>query len=285
MLVELSIPICAGDGTKLCAALVAGALSKSFRDLLLYPLDTLKTQAQVPGAAGFKEFNFRAAYAGIAPVLLLSLPAGASYFGTTELIEMALASPAPYMTDWFFVTSIPHSLVAGAGASVISWAVRTPAEVLKSRAQAFGTSPWQEAKRLIQMQGATSLYRGYGATLARAVPFDATRQSLFEELSLLIGDATSRGVVAGVVAALVTQPLDAVKTRLQVYDRDMSWFSCVQDMIANDGLSVLWAGALERGIICGLSGALLFGTYGKIDEWVISFIVALQTAGISSLIA
>ena len=74
-----------------------------------------------------------------------------------------------------------------------------------------------EFREMVRRGGALAPWRGLGVTWGRDVPFSAVYWYAVEALrsGLGLGDAASGGV-AGVLASVVTTPMDVVKTRMQV---------------------------------------------------------------------
>lgn len=116
--------------------------------------------------------------------------------------------------------------LAGAVAAVASATVGVPFECLKHRLQlcapAYAT-PWLALMTTLRTEGVSGLFSGFGATLARNVPYNFFHFGLFalaarclSALHLAGGarDAIA-GALAGATTALLTTPMDLVNTRLQ----------------------------------------------------------------------
>lgn len=132
-------------------------------------------------------------------------------------------------------------------------------------------SATQIARELLQTQGIQGLYRGLGATLMRDVPFSIVYFPLFANLNRL-GKASPEksspfywaflsGCVAGSTAAVVVNPCDVVKTRLQSLNKAASEESyngvmdCVSKIMQKEGPSAFLKGAGCRALVI----APLFG--------------------------
>lgn len=65
--------------------------------------------------------------------------------------------------------------------------IRVPTEVVKQRSQtsAAGTRSIDVFKRVVQAQGLRGLYRGFGSTVAREVPYSFTHYASKRATSLL----------------------------------------------------------------------------------------------------
>ncbi|KAH8894256.1 mitochondrial carrier, partial [Thozetella sp. PMI_491] len=177
----------------------AGAVAAFTVDLLVYPLDTIKTRLQsrdyldafaasTSGQAkkACATAMHRGLYQGVGSVIVATLPAAGIFFTTYEackgLYGRALPSNVPAAAN--------HALAAGT-AELASCAILTPAEVIKQNAQmlrqgdgqARASSTSMEALRMLwRSEGGAGarLWRGYTALAARNLPFTAMQFPMFE---------------------------------------------------------------------------------------------------------
>ena len=227
----------------------AGAFAAFTVDLLVYPLDTLKTRIQSPDyRQHYKHANgstkralFRGLYQGIGPIVAITIPSSGAFFTTYEALKYGLNELVPPNSTIFVPQSAIHAVASG-GAELVSCAILTPAEVIKQNAQMVDRdsmgrkiSPTayvfkQFRKRPFQ------LWRGYTALAARNLPFTALQFPAFEKLKLFFmekrkaskGDKPVDGIlerasitamsagIAGSAAAWITTPIDVVKTRIML---------------------------------------------------------------------
>jgi solute carrier family 25 S-adenosylmethionine transporter 26 len=136
-------------------ALLAGAVAGLSVDLLLFPLDTLKTRLQAK--QGFaKSGAFSKLYRGLAPQMAASAPQAAVFFAVYEAAH-----------------SLPlenNHLLAAAVAETTACIVRVPAEILKSRMQVDSRKSLPTvAKTLRNTEGIRGFYRGFSMTCFRDV--------------------------------------------------------------------------------------------------------------------
>lgn len=104
--------------------------------------------------------------------------------------------------------------------SKVAGLVRVPVEVLKQRRQALLANSYPVAL------GIRTLYRGYGSTILRDVPFGFLQMPLWEYLKLCWKRRKGRdctpfegatcGALSVTVSAAVTTPLDVIKTRIML---------------------------------------------------------------------
>ena len=122
-------------------------------------------------------------------------------------------------------------------AELVSCAILTPAEVIKQNAQmvSAGSATNATLQTLAKFRSnPLALWRGYTALAGRNLPFTAMQFPMFERLKLAVRErrdhrgqttgtivesacitAVSAGV-AGAVAAVITTPIDVVKTRIML---------------------------------------------------------------------
>ncbi|KAJ9143485.1 hypothetical protein NKR23_g6701 [Pleurostoma richardsiae] len=288
-------------------ALLAGALSGTTVDLSLFPLDTLKTRLQ--SSSGFwATGGFRGVYRGVGSAVVGSAPGAAFFFVTYEAAKSALSSsalfrpspaassPLPGGTDAAAAAAVAppgalmleHMLAASAG-EVAACAVRVPTEVVKQRAQAGqhgGSSAAALSAILARRHGPAGLagvwrelYRGWGITVMREVPFTMVQFPLWEALKAWgrrrrrgdgrdVGGLESGlyGSAAGAVAAGVTTPLDVLKTRVMLSaSRERVWTAAAA-ILREHGVRPFFAGIGPRVMWISAGGAIFLGTY----QWAIN---------------
>ncbi|OBT47868.1 hypothetical protein VE00_01499 [Pseudogymnoascus sp. WSF 3629] len=235
--------------------LIAGGLAAFTIDLLVYPLDTLKTRFQSrdykrlyydPAKnAVNKAILFRGLYQGVGSVILVTLPSSGIFFTTYEAVKSGCMKINPTRSG------SQHPLVplpvvhatASSMAELASCLILTPAEVIKQNAQmvrrppgshhsSFKQSPTYQV--LQHFKKPTQLLRGYTSLAARNLPFTAMQFPMYEHLKRTIsasrrknGKATGSiselaavtavsASAAGSVASFITTPLDVVKTRVML---------------------------------------------------------------------
>jgi solute carrier family 25 S-adenosylmethionine transporter 26 len=228
----------------------AGAFAGISVNLLVFPLDTLKTRLQSPtfqqtyrSATGIAQRAlWRNLYQGVGTVLLVAVPSAGVFFTTYEGLKVVLGSSSSTAAPGILPQPVVHALSSSI-AQLINCAVVTPAEVLKQNAQMLAgdkkkgaSSPTMTVLRQLRRHP-KKLWRGYTALAARDLPFTALQFPAFEYLKEVLMARRSRikkrgepvtgvferawiaGVSAGVagsVAAWVTTPFDVIKTRMML---------------------------------------------------------------------
>lgn len=187
---------------------LAGGIAGSLTNLVLFPLDTVKTlrqadPARFPGAlpaaiAIVRTRGLQGLYAGITPALVGSALSSALYFGTYEFVrsrmrEIAEAARKPRSKSFFSspLRRIPGNALAAASGNIASSVLFVPKEVVKQRMQAGLTSGEfvTAALGLFRADGIAGLYRGYKATLLRNIPSTMLRFALYEEAKVMLSAA------------------------------------------------------------------------------------------------
>ncbi|KAI5805005.1 mitochondrial carrier domain-containing protein [Geopyxis carbonaria] len=251
-------------------ALLAGGLAGTAVDLSLFPLDTLKTRLQSSGGF-FKNGGWSGVYKGIGSVIAGSAPGAALFFVTYESAKSYLgqnghgASPA-----------VQHMLAASMG-EIAACAVRVPTEVVKQRAQASQfDSSWQALRHIfVANRGALKvwreLYRGWGVTVMREIPFTVIQFPLWEAMKTWragqkgrkanVAESAVFGSASGAVAAAATTPLDVLKTRMMLAEKRQSAASILRNIVAEEGSSALFKGIGPRVIWISVGGAIFLGAW------------------------
>lgn len=170
--------------------------------------------------------------------------------------------------------------------------VRVPTEVIKAKMQTNTTNASSLSRTFQAVLGEThstgalgkwfgGLYRGYGITLLREIPFAMIQFPIYEYLKSYWAhrwrdgvavnpiQAAACGSFGGAIAAAVTTPLDVVKTRLMLgADKDGKVYEGVGDVIRrtaaehpNRKLAVFFSGVQPRVMWISIGGFVFFGAY------------------------
>lgn len=224
-----------------------------------------------------------------------SSPGAALFFGTYETMKPQIAKlQNKYLGD-AASPALTHMVAASIGEAAACM-VRVPTEVVKSKMQtnAAGSSTLTSTLKLVLSEKdgrafASSvfggLYRGYGMTLLREVPFAFIQFPLYERLKVEWGKAQGHetspwqaaacGSVSGGIAAGLTTPLDVVKTRLMLgSDKNGVPYKggrdVVQRLINEEGSAVLLSGIQPRVMWISIGGFVFFGAYESYRSFLMS---------------
>jgi len=124
-------------------------------------------------------------------------------------------------------TPLWKKIVAGATAGAVGAAIANPTDLLKVRLQADSTgrygSCFSALYQICREEGVRSLWRGTIPTTQRAAIMTATQLSTYDHCKHKLIRAGFRegaqthflaSIVAGLICAIVTSPVDVVKTRI-----------------------------------------------------------------------
>ena len=259
-------------------SLVCGGLAGTSVDVTLYPIDTLKTRLQSP--KGFLSAGgFRGIYNGIGAAAIGSAPGAALFFSTYEFLKVRVNSLG------FGDPAIGHCVAASFGEAAACF-VRVPTEVMKQNMQigdgrhgvveTFKKIVAQKESNAFMSSVLGGLYRGYGITLMREVPFAFIQFPLYERMKVHWSahrgtDVTSYqaafcGSISGGIAAAITTPLDVIKTRLMIgKDKHGVLYKNAVDagrrIVREEGWRTLLSGIEPRIMWISIGGFVFFGAY------------------------
>lgn len=230
--------------------LVAGATGGFIQDIIMHPADTVRArlqvvQTEITGSVAAYQHIVRNTikregpmgfYGGFSTVFMFSMPANAVYFTSYSVFKRQYEQlrderdlPIPDGTLYF---------AAGFSAEMCASLLFTPFDVVKQRLQVLDSrtnvlGAFGMINKIVRSDGYQGLFRGLVAGWCVWGPFSAVYFATYESLrphytrllhrnektstadEMFLVDLLS-GVCAGAFGAAVTQPLDALKTRLQV---------------------------------------------------------------------
>lgn len=243
---------------------------------LLSTVDGLVRIAKVEGVTSL--------WRGLQPTLVMAIPASAMYFTIYDSLKTQLRSQWLGQDDGRGLILAP--MIAGLGARVVTSTTFSPLEMARTFLQASSTSALSEVSTAVRSGGVGVLWRGLVPTLWRDAPFSAIYWALYEwtkhrvitprvnasytfhegqqlaPAKPFVIDFLS-GASSGMIAALVTTPLDVVKTLMQmsVESRRAGMMSILREIYANYGMRGLFAGAVPRTVRAAPSCAIMISSY------------------------
>lgn len=203
--------------------------------------------------------------------MLGSAPSAAIFFITYEGIKQY---SQPYIPDQYH--SIIH-MIAASTSEITACSVRVPVEVVKQRKQALLSDTHRLKLR--------TLYRGYGSTVLRDLPFGVIQMPLWEYFKLYwtqqIRECTPlEGATCGsasvAISAALTTPLDVAKTRIMLSStsaekEEVKISTMLKEVYREHGVKGLFAGFLPRVTSFTIGGFIFFGVYEQVREFCISY--------------
>ena len=275
-LVGQSSPKVGQDSPPFQLAVLAGGCASAAVDVIIFPLDSIKTRLQAPqgfNAAG----GYRGLFTGVLAAGLGAVPGGAIFFGAYEYSRSALQPQFAERPAWEL------DAMSASCAATASCYVRTPAIVVQQRMQVGQFHSMVEAVRGIAAEGGWhAFYSGLTVSIAREIPFAFIQFPIYEALKRLWArgseDSLSPtrvalcGSVAGAVAAAATTPLDLLKTRQMLGGPSglSGLIAEARSIVTADGVSGLFSGVGPRVGWMAVGGYIFFGVY----ELCISVLVA-----------
>ncbi|XP_018592002.1 mitochondrial glutathione transporter SLC25A39 isoform X2 [Scleropages formosus] len=221
----------------------------------------------------------RSLWSGLPPTLVMAVPATMIYFTSYDQLRDFL-----HYRMGCHENQVP--LVAGGLARLGAVTVISPLELIRTKMQSRQLS-YRELRvcitSAVAQDGWVSLWRGWGPTVLRDVPFSALYWFSYElvKRQLCQGYEVSEstfmmsftaGAFSGAVAALMTLPFDVVKTRRQIQlgememltgspKKPLSTLHMMRKICAESGYRGLFAGLLPRLIKVAPACAVMISSY------------------------
>ncbi|XP_022081975.1 uncharacterized protein LOC110974546 [Acanthaster planci] len=220
-------------------------------------------------------------WSGLPPTLLMAVPATVLYYTSYDQLK-------ELMGYQFGKSSLLIPMASGGIARVFAVTVISPLELVRTKMQSKPLT-YNEIvgciKTAVQDEGWLSLWRGLGPTLLRDVPFSMILWANYEFMKTraclkynrrepTFPAAFFSGAVSGILAAVLTNPFDVVKTHRQIelgeamfntkkdgnYRATSTW-NIMQRLYAERGLRGLFAGIFPRIAKVTPACALMISTY------------------------
>ena len=238
--------------------------------------------------------GFQGLYRGLLPPLLAAGPEKFVKFTVNDLLRGVLSNKEDGLSfQWL------TEIVSGGCAGACQLLVTNPLEIVKIRMQMQGETAriFQEKgfnvpkglglhrmsfSQIVADLGASGLYKGAAACLMRDIPFGAIYFPAYAAcMDYLVnrdgstgassGNILMSGTLAAIPASLLTNPMDLVKTRLQVASRPGEVIytgigDCIRKVYQNEGPAAFLKGSIPR--VCRIApqfGISLFA-YEKLSQ-------------------
>lgn len=269
--------------------LIAGGCCGLAVDSFLFPVDTCKTRLQSEN--GFwKAGGFRDIYNGVLPVIAASIPIAATFFCVYESIRNCFTISGQESVTYsdFLFKFLINSLAASLG-EMFAGLIRVPIEIVKQKRQ-ISKVHYRTIDILMHAYKSEGLingiYRGYGITIMRDIPFSMIQYPLWESLIAITKYLTRHppnplvdacfGSISGATASAITTPLDVAKTRIQLADLESNSEYCVEQqspchiwrtLYKQKGLAGVYSGFVPRVLWTTIGGFIWFGTYSFVNKF------------------
>ncbi|CAK6968847.1 probable mitochondrial glutathione transporter SLC25A39 isoform X1 [Scomber scombrus] len=223
--------------------------------------------------------GLRSLWSGLPPTLVMAVPATVIYFTCYDQLQDFLRYGLGFQGS-----HIP--LVAGGLARLGAVTVISPLELVRTKMQSRRLSYRELAvciRSSVAQDGLLSLWRGWGPTVLRDVPFSAlywfnyelVKAQLCEQARMPQANFSisfTAGGISGAIAAILTLPFDVVKTRRQIQlgemdtlgeplKRTTSTWHIMKEIRTEVGYRGLFAGFMPRVIKVAPACAVMISTY------------------------
>ncbi|CAN4105177.1 unnamed protein product [Withania somnifera] len=256
--------------------------------------------------------GYRGFYRGFGTSLTGTIPARALYMGALELTKNSVGSATVQLGFSEATSSAIANAAAGLSAAMAAQLVWTPVDVVSQRLMVQGSgnsncgvvglknySGGIDAfRKIVCSDGLRGLYRGFGISILTYAPSNAVWWGSYsiahrviwgsigcycckkdgeggyrpDGKAMVAVQAVSAAMASG-VSAVVTMPLDTVKTRLQVLDDDCcsssnsnsrrtpTVFQTVKNLVKEGGFSACYRGLGPRWASMSTSAITMITTY------------------------
>uniref|UniRef100_A0A669DCW9 Solute carrier family 25 member 38a n=1 Tax=Oreochromis niloticus TaxID=8128 RepID=A0A669DCW9_ORENI len=240
-------------------AFMCGSLSGTCSTLLFQPLDLVKTLCMQVGMVSVllsvvRTERLLGLWKGVSPSFVRTIPGVGIYFSTYySLKQHFLQDRRPGAAE---------AVLLGGGARTVTR--------FECGRYSYG-SVIGALRSVCQTEGPAALFSGLMATLLRDVPFSGiyvmfysqTKASLPKEISTSPVAPVANfscGVLAGVLASLITQPADVVKTHVQV-NPQLQTAEAIRYIYMEYGLQGFFRGAVPRSLRRTMMAAMAWTVY------------------------
>ena len=232
---------------------LAGGCSRALAQVVLYPVDALRTLAQTRDGRTLADVGTGALLKGCGQTSSFALFTGAFQFGIYGVVSPRYGA-----------------LVGSAAGAAGSCLISVPQEVLKQRLVTGVYENFREAlQKIYSTEGLLGFYSAWKPTVSRNVPFVITTFTSREimqrkiikykerhELKLSSADNLLIGVASALLAGVVTQPIDVIKTRMMTQAASnavpyTSALDCAYSIIRTESWKKLYSGFSQRAVYMG----------------------------------
>uniref|UniRef100_A0A672FB40 Mitochondrial glutathione transporter SLC25A39 n=1 Tax=Salarias fasciatus TaxID=181472 RepID=A0A672FB40_SALFA len=224
--------------------------------------------------------GLRSLWSGLPPTLVMAVPATIIYFTCYDQLR-------DFLRFGLDLQGSHVPLVAGGLARLGAVTVISPLELVRTKMQSRRLSYGELRvciRSAVAQDGVLSLWRGWGPTVLRDVPFSALYWFNYELVKTRLCDHSgapqgnfsisfTAGAVSGAIAAVLTLPFDVVKTRRQIQlgeldtlgvsvkKKPSSTWLIMKQICTELGYRGLFAGFMPRVIKVAPACAVMISTY------------------------
>ena len=227
----------------------------------------------------------RSWWKGLPPTLLMAVPATVIYYTCYDQLKVHFGFH-PKRRNFL------APMIAGSLARTVAVVAISPIELIRTKVQSrYGYSykeVWSIVYTVVRKQGILSLWRGMSPMLLRDIPFSIAFWVGYEYLKIEMYSFIDphyyslvpfiSGCASGTVAALLTNPLDVVKTHMQVdlgepnrglikHFGSGSVMDVMKNVVNRHGFSGLYTGMAPRIAKIAPACAIMISTYEAFKKY------------------
>ena len=227
-----------------------------------------------------KTLGFFALYYGLTPTLVGSIPKAGIRFGMfTWLCNLLMDEDEDNGGN----LSIEKTFLAGCLAGIVeAIIIVVPIETIKTKCIQMDRSFLEGLQEIILMEGIGGIYTGGLATVIKQSSNHGLRFMWYSEYKRMVTHdglyaltplmAFFGGMTAGMFSAMVNQPADVVKTRMQgVRAEYTSTWDCIQKTYSEEGFAGFYTGIIPRLSRVIPGQGIIFLSYEMIVSVLLSF--------------
>lgn len=275
--------------------LIAGGIAGTTEILVMYPLDVVKTRAQLNATPGqsipiwstmvniVKQEGMSKLYRGILPPIVMEAPKRAVKFA-------ANSTYSGWMMDENGKLSQSNAILCGMAAGVTEAFVVVPFELLKIRLQAKENqgvyrNTSHALKMILQKEGPLAFYKGLESTIWRNAAWNGGYFGLIHTMTGLLPKPQTEsqtlmrdfvaGAISGTVATMLNTPFDTAKTRIQNQGASLTpgqapkygWtLPAMKTIYVEEGALALYKGFLPKVLRLGPGGGILLVVFKQVSK-------------------
>ncbi|XP_025833105.1 mitochondrial glycine transporter A isoform X2 [Agrilus planipennis] len=270
-------------------AFLAGSFSGTFSTILFQPLDLVKTRLQNPQPAILKSASDVRMITIFATVVQQDKIFGL-WKGMTPSITRCVPGVGLYFCslDWLKSHYVPgrtptplESITLGAVARCMSAGALIPITVVKTRYES-GVYQYESVgsalRHIYHTEGLKGMTCGLIPTLVRDAPYSGLYFMFYTQMKLLVPQKHLNssfaapihftcGIAAGIMASVITQPADVLKTKMQLYPNKFhSLLSAIVHVHSKYGFAGYFKGMVPRMLRRTLVTAMAWTIYEQVTK-------------------
>nr|CAD7452343.1 unnamed protein product [Timema tahoe] len=290
------------SSSPLVKSFVAGSFSGTFSTIMFQPLDLVKTRLQnpMPITLGYVDYNVpmgpvqpsgmitiighilktehvSGLWKGMTPSITRCVPGVGLYFSSLHTLKAHFVPPGGEPGPL-------QAMTMGVAARTMSGVCLIPITVIKTRFESgvYKYKGMGEALRVIyRTEGVRGLCCGLVPTLFRDAPFSGLYLMFYTQIKKLLpedwlkGNLSaptnfSCGLVAGLLASVMTQPADVLKTKMQLYpDKFQNLQTVIIYVHKKYGVKGYFKGLVPRMLRRTLMAAMAWTVYEQVKQFFI----------------